>query len=148
MPQRKIFSKIPAVPCSPGMSQFISTSNLLSLIPTAFTPGTDTSFVMAGALITSTKHPWKAQTNSGDEWMPVNISVNTPAPLKTTRNHSGIWLRFQKLLCKGSQGRDGCSAGGCPPLLLPTIWGNSLPRRPRDLPGTQVGLSYCNHRDK
>lgn len=73
-PQRKIFSKIPVVPCSPGMSQFVSTLNLFSLIHTALTPDTDTNLLMVGALITSTNHPWRAQIHSGDESMPVNLS--------------------------------------------------------------------------
>lgn len=52
----------------------------------------------------------------------LELCVNTPSHLKNTRNNSGIWLRFQKLLCKGTgQHRGRCCAGGCPSLLLRTI---------------------------
>lgn len=88
MPQRKIFSKIPEVPSSPGM--LARTLNLFSLIPTAFTPDTDPNLLTVGALITSTNHPWKAQIASWDESMPVNISgrINIPVPLKNAKNNS------------------------------------------------------------
>lgn len=91
---------------------------------------------------------WKTQIDPWDKSMPVNVSgrVNTPVWLKK-KSYAVGWDFWNSSARGEANSRHGCCAEGCLSLLLQmTAWGNSVWRRQRDFPGTQGGLSYCNHR--